>query len=92
VIDKRKQFHLRVKTCIGTIIEVHQHIKIQYRNEAFISQFEKLKNLLDDFDLQDISEQDIIMVEKSTNALLYEFRPLFEEGGRRKWDSRQTLH
>ncbi len=84
LINVEKQYRLRVEICIGTIIDVHKHIKRQYKNEEFILQFEKLKRVLENMDMQGVSEKDILMVEKATNDLLCEFRPLFERGGQRK--------
>ena len=78
LLNVKKQYRLRVEMCIGTIIDVHKHIKPQYKNEAFISQFETLKRILETLDMQGVSEKDIVMVEKATNDLLCEFRPLFE--------------
>ena len=80
LINEKKQYRLRVEICIGTIIDVHRHIKTQYKNEEFICHFEKLKSLLENIDLQGVSEKDILMVERATNDLLCAFRPLFEQG------------
>ena len=90
-IDTQRKFRLRVETCIGTIIDVHKHIKTQYKNEAFISQFENLKRLLENIDLHGVLENDILMVEKATNDLLYEFRSLFENGDQGRV-YRETIH
>jgi hypothetical protein len=30
--------------------------------------------------MSEVSERDILMVERATNALLFEFRPIFETG------------
>jgi hypothetical protein len=78
LLNAKKQYRLRVEICIGTIIDVHRHIKTQYKNDAFISQFENLKRILETLDMQGVSEKDIVKVEKATNDLLCEFRPLFE--------------
>ena len=90
-INVEKQYRLRVEICIGTIIDAHRHIKTQYKNEEFISHFEKLKSLLENIDLQGVSENDILMVEKATNELLCEFRPLFEQGSQSKLYG-ETIH
>lgn len=91
LLNVKKQYRLRVEICIGTIIDVHKHIKTQYKNEAFISQFEKLKRVLENIDMQGVSEKDIVMVEKATNDLLCEFRPLFEQEDQSKVYS-ETIH
>ena len=90
-INVKKQYRLRVEICLGTIIDVHRHIKTQYKNEEFISQFERIKKLLENIDLQGVSENDILMVEKATNDLLCEFRPLFEQGSQGRLYG-ETIH
>ena len=75
-MDAKKKYRLRVETCIRTIIDVHKSINSSHENEGFLSQFEKLKSAIKRFDMQEVSEGDVIMVEQATNALLSEFRPL----------------
>lgn len=91
MMDTKGQFRLRVEICIGTIIDVHKRIKTQYKNDEFISQFEKLKNLIENIDMQGVSEHDILMVEKATNDLLCEFRPLFGKDEQNRVYS-ETVH
>jgi hypothetical protein len=91
LLNVEKQYRLRVEICIGTIIDVHKHIKTQYKNEAFISQFEGLKRVLEYIDMQGVSEKDIVRVEKATNDLLCEFKPLFEQVEQSKV-YRDTVH
>lgn len=76
----KQKYRLRVESCIGTIIDVHKSISDHYGNLEFLSQFEKLKEAIDDMDMSKVSEQDVLMVEQATNALLREFRPIFETG------------
>lgn len=77
-MDLNNKYRLRVETCIGTIIDVHKSINSVYENEEFLSQFEKLRKVINNIDMQDVSERDVNMVEQATNALLCEFRPIFE--------------
>ncbi len=79
-MDAKKKYRLRVETCIRTIIDVHKSVNSSHKNEGFLSQFEKLRSAIKGFDMQEVSEGDVIMVEQATNALLSEFRPLFEKG------------
>ena len=82
-MDKKNQklrFRLRVENCIGTIIDVHKSIDECYGEFDFLSQFEKLKEAVNSIDMAKVSEHDVLMVEQATNALLGEFRPLFERG------------
>lgn len=73
-------YRLRVETCIGTIIDVHKRISSHHENEDFISRFYELRKTVDHMDMSGVSEHDVLMVEKATNALLGEFRPIFETG------------
>lgn len=74
------KFRLRVKTCIGTIIDVHKRITSPYGSEEFLSHFENLKKTINDLDMNRVSEREVLIVEQATNALLGEFRPMFETG------------
>ena len=78
-MDVKKKYRLRVETCIKTIIDVHKSINFPHEKEGFLSQFEKLRSAIKRFDMEEVSEGDVIMVEQATNALLSEFRPLFEK-------------
>ncbi len=65
---------------MGTIIDVHSTISKKFENEAVLSQFEGLEEAIETLDMSLVSEGDILMVEQATNALLGEFRALFEAG------------
>jgi hypothetical protein len=79
-MDTKRQFKLRVESCIATIIDVHRRISIDYDNAELLSEFEQLKEALEELDLNYVSEVDILLLEQATNALLSEFRPIFETG------------
>ena len=79
-MDSKKKYRLRVEICIGTIIDVHKSMNPPYENKGFLSQFAKLKKAIIDMDMSQVSERDVLMVEQATNALLGEFRPIFETG------------
>jgi hypothetical protein len=51
-----------------------------YENEQLVSDFEELEKAIDVLDMSLVSEGDILMVEQATNALLGEFKALFETG------------
>ncbi|MBW1729909.1 MAG: hypothetical protein JRH08_09215 [Deltaproteobacteria bacterium] len=80
-MDLENKYRLRVKSCIGTIIDVHKIIGSKYNNEEFLAQFEELKQAVECLDMSMVSEGDVLMVEQATNALLKEFRALFSAGG-----------
>jgi len=78
-MNLKHTYRLRVETCIGTIIDVHKSISHPYHESMeFLSQFEKLKEAVNHMDMSKVSEGDILMVEQATNALLGEFKPIFE--------------
>ncbi len=79
-MDLKSKFRLRVQSCIGTIIDVHKSISEEYQNEEFLLQFEGLKQAVENLDMSLVSEGDILVVEQATNALLGEFREIFETG------------
>ena len=79
-MDLKHKYRMRVENCIGTIIDVHRSASSPDENEAFLSQFEKLKKAINDMDMSHVSEHDVLMVEQATNALLGEFRDLLSRG------------
>ena len=79
-IETKNQYRMRVETCIGTIIDVHRSITITCENEQILSQFEKLRKAVNEMDMSQVSEQDVLLVEQATNALLNEFRTVFTGG------------
>ncbi len=79
-MELEKKYRLRVKNCIGTIIDVHRIIGDRYDNEDFLEQFEELKEAVDCLDMSMVSEGDVLMVERATNALLRELRSIFKGG------------
>jgi hypothetical protein len=78
--ETKNQYRLRVETCIGTIIDVHKSITITCENEKILWQFEKLSRAVNEMDMSQVSEQDVLLVEQATNALLNEFRTIFNGG------------
>jgi len=79
-LERRQKYRLRLETCIGTIIDVHKSIRFAGQNHSVLEQFEELKKAVTDMDMAQVSEQDIVMVEQATNALLYEYTPVFRKG------------
>ena len=80
MMNSRRKYRLRVESCIGTIIDVHKSISYLYEGVEFLSHFEKLKKAVNGMDMSRVCERDVLMVEKATNALLGEFRHIFETG------------
>lgn len=79
-MDQKNKYRLRIQNCIWTIIDVHSTISDEDENEVFLSQFEDLEQNIEDLDMSHISEGDVLMVEKATNALLVEFQSIFDTG------------
>lgn len=77
-MDLKNKYRLRVENCIGTIIDVHKTISSKYENQEFLSHFEELKSAIETLDMGLVCEGDVLMVEQATNALLGEFREIFE--------------
>ncbi len=77
-MDPKETFRLRVENCIGTIIDVQRIFSAEHDQESFLNQFDELKRNLETLDMRVVSEGDILMVERATNALLREFRALYE--------------
>lgn len=65
---------------MGTILDVHSTISKKFENQKLLSQFEGLEEAIGALDMSLVSEGDILMVEQATNALLNEFRALFQAG------------
>lgn len=79
-MERTDQYRLRIQNCVGTILDVHSTISKKFENQELLSRFEGLEEALDTLDMSLVSEGDILMVEQATNALLNEFRALFEAG------------
>jgi hypothetical protein len=79
-LEIRKKYRLRVETCLGTIIDVHKRIQFASENQKILDQFEVLRKAVMEMDMAHVSEQEIVMVEQATNALLCEYRPVFQKG------------
>ncbi|MFO7985432.1 MAG: hypothetical protein R6U38_06175 [Desulfatiglandaceae bacterium] len=79
-MDIADQYRLRIRHCVGTIIDVHSSINREYDNAQLVSDFQDLEKAIEGLDMSLVSEGDILMVEQATNALLGEFKTLFETG------------
>jgi hypothetical protein len=80
-METQHEFRLRVETCIGTIIDVHKSVSDACESVNFLSQFEKLRKAVRQMDMSQVSEEDVLLVEQATNALLNEFTSMFKAGG-----------
>jgi len=82
-MELKRVYRLRVENCIGTIIDVQKRVSDPCGNEKFLTQFEDLKKAIRLMEMSHVSETDVAMVEQATNALLGEFKSVFEseDGG-----------
>jgi len=80
IMNRTDQYRLRIQNCVGTILDVHSTISKKFENQEDLYQFEGLEEAIETLDMTLVSEGDILMVEQATNALLQEFRALFEAG------------
>jgi len=79
-MNRTDQYRLRIQTCVGTILDVHTTISRRFENQDLLSPFEGIEEAIAALDMTFVSEGDILLVEQATNALLQEFRSLFEAG------------
>ena len=73
----KNRYRLRVQSCLLTVMDVHRTIGKEYGDTGFLEQFEELRRNLDTLDMGLVSEGDILLVERATNALLREFEALY---------------
>jgi DNA-binding FrmR family transcriptional regulator len=79
-MEIRQKYRLRVETCIGTIIDVHKSIEFACESAKVLNQFAALRKAVMQMDMTHVSEEDVAMVEQATNALLCEYKPVFQKG------------
>jgi len=79
-MDLNPHYKLRVQNCVGTILDLHKAIFTAGEAAGFRSQFKALERAIEDMDMSLVTEGDILLVEKATNALFTELRPIFESG------------
>jgi len=79
-MDAKRRYRLRVENCIGTIIDVHRRIGGEFEDHEYLWQFEELRDAVRELDMSVVCEGDVLMVERATNALLKEFKKLFDAG------------
>jgi hypothetical protein len=71
------QRHLRLQHCLDTILEVHEFMGGQMIQRDIIQQLEGLKDLINHFQIEVLTEPDLLRIENSTNTLLEELAKLF---------------
>ena len=69
-----------VRTGFGAIMHKHFSFPMPEMQAWDTDTFEKLQQAVSRMDMSGVTEQYVLMVEQATNALLSEFRPIFEEG------------
>jgi len=84
-MDLKNEYRLRVKNCIGTIMDVHKSINPRNEYHGFMVRFDTLNRAVERLDMSAVSEKEILMVEQATNALLRELRGVFQAGATGEW-------
>lgn len=82
---------LRLKSCIETILEIHQALKTETLAPDLARRLDELKALMAKLETASLVEQDISLVEAATNHLLKELGPLLEARGLERI-FKQTIH
>lgn len=77
-MDMKSEYRLRLKNCIGTIMDVHRSIGFRHGNHGFMVRFDALSRAVEHLDLSGVSEKEVRMIEQATNALLGELRGVFQ--------------
>jgi hypothetical protein len=62
-------------------MDVHRMTGEEYGDSGFLEQFEELRENIETLDMGFVSEGDILLVERATNALLREFEALYRRSG-----------
>ena len=75
------RYRLRVQSCLLTVMDVHRMMGEEYGDIGFLKQFEELSKNIETLDMGFVSEGDILLVERATNALLREFEALYRRCG-----------
>jgi hypothetical protein len=73
--------HLRLKSCIQTVVDIHQALDSARLVPDLTQRFAELKDLLLKLDPAAIREEDVARVESATNHLLGELKPLLKISG-----------
>jgi hypothetical protein len=84
-MDMKSEYRLRVKNCIGTIMDVHRSINPRNEYHGFMMRFDTLNRAVEHLDMTAVSEKEVLMVEQATNALLRELRGIFQAGVTGEW-------
>ena len=75
------RYRLRLQSCLLTVMDVHRMTGEEYGDSGFLEQFEELRENIETLDMGFVSEVDILLVERATNALLREFEALYRRSG-----------
>jgi hypothetical protein len=67
----------RIQNCLHTILEVHEHMGGKTISPEIIQQLEALKDLIQRFEPESLTETDLRKIEASTNLLLRELAKVF---------------
>lgn len=75
-MDDHQTLHLRLSSCIQTMIEVHEVLNVPELMPELGPRFEELKKTLARLAAISFVEEDVCRVEEATNRLMAELRPI----------------
>jgi len=73
---QQKLLHLRLKSCVQTVLEVHQALTTSQLVPDLEARFKELRDVLSLLDSAAVGEEEVRRVERATNFLLSELKPL----------------
>lgn len=83
-MDDRQALHRRLSSCIKTMIEVHEALKVLQLMPELGPRFEELKKTLDQLSSAPFVEEDVCRMEEATNRLMAELKPIVGLEGRQR--------
>lgn len=74
--------HLRLSSCIRTLIDIHASFTSAGNHEALMARLENLETALAHLTFDSVPDSEILRVEDATNRLMDEMRVLFNDSQR----------
>lgn len=76
-MDPETKKYLRIQNCIETMRDVQRRIGRSLGDQCLSPEFRSLEERIRGLDMRGVSEGDILLVERATNALMGELRAIF---------------
>lgn len=78
LVDSNQSLHLRLRSCIQTVLEIHEILDPAEVMPDLAERFADLKEVLLHLEALAITEADVTRVELATNHLLKELKPILQ--------------